>query len=66
MADLGVRGECGFRLGVLVVPADVVADGGVLVGVAAVDPLQPLTLGHRHLPDEHFRASAHRPPPPTQ
>ncbi|ABP55330.1 hypothetical protein Strop_2890 [Salinispora tropica CNB-440] len=30
------------------------------------DLLQPLALGHRHLPDEHFRPSTHRPPPPTR
>jgi hypothetical protein len=29
------------------------------------NPLQPLTLGHRYLPDEHLRPSTHRPSPPT-
>ena len=29
------------------------------------DPLQPLTLGHRHLPDKHLRPPTHQPSPPT-
>ncbi|MFX0577139.1 hypothetical protein [Nocardia nepalensis] len=36
MADLGSDAEVSDRSGVLVAPADVVADGGVLVVVAAV------------------------------